>query len=318
MAVYSVRTVNDAGSWSGEFSRNWQRRYTQTFRVITDNRTDGPVVVSKAVDPNTGRRIPQIGDYYQTSAVEVDRYSFVEKVDPKIEKLIRNANFSGISWIVTVNYGPYDATEFSENPVDWPLIVWWGAHKYERVIDRDINAAAIVNSADEPFATPVLRDDSRPILYVSRNEPVATFNPYLADDMRDTINNADWVHGTGPRKITFPQYFVKFSDRSLDKPTKNPVDGTYYYPCTYAFELDRDKWKKRILDVGYSFLDGSTPPTQQRITGKDGQDLGEPQKLDGSGHRLAATAAPVFLEFDVYEETDFGLFNIDISKAIGM
>ena len=315
MACYSIRTVRANGAWEGTSNQLWQRTYKQTFRVKFDDRFSGPATIFRGIkDPRSGISLPQVGAIYSRGGTEFDNYAFAQSVNPKFECLWG----TGTSWLVDVTYGPYDANEFPENPVDWPLIMWWGSHKYEKVQEKDVvTGKPILNSAFDKFADPKLIDDSRPILYVQRNEPVATFDPLLANNLYDHVNQADWVHGTGAKQFTFAQYCVKFSDRTMDKPVKNPIDATYYYVCVYAFELDKDGWIYKPLDQGYAVLDASTPPARKKLVGPDGQPLNEAALLDGSGHELATSATPVFLDYDVYPRADYTVFDMDLSKAIG-
>jgi len=316
MSVVSVKRIKEPGSRSGTSNQLWQRTYKEIWHVVFDNCESGPATIYQGVtDPNTGAKLPAVGNSYFVTTVESDNYSFVQTLNPRFKGAL--ANNQGL-WEVEIDYGPYDPAEFPQNPVDWPLIMWWGSHKYEKPIEEDINGDAIVNSAKDKFADPILIDDSRPVLYVQRNEPVHGFDPLLADNLRDNINSVDWVHGTGASQIVFPQFAVKFSDRTMDKPVKNPVDGTYYYQCVYAFEFDKSKWKVFPLDQGFAFLDTSSPPNRVKLLDKDGQPYSEPVLLNGSGEINPTNAAAVFLEFDVYPEVDFAIFNMDLSKALGM
>lgn len=48
-----------------------------------------------------------------------------------------------------------------------------------------------------------------------------------------------------------------------------------------------------------------------------GQKTDEPRLLDGNGGLLPTGGTPEYIEYDVYEELDFSVFNFDFSDSTG-
>jgi hypothetical protein len=287
------------------WNRLWQRVYTRVYRVICSSRDDGPVVIraNTTVTP----LIPSIGNSYFVKATELDLGAFVDDVQ---YQFVEFDGPTGCVWEVKVNYSPYDASIFPVNPLDWPPIYWYETEDRDIVVTQDINGIPIVNSAGESFADPVTVTDRQRILVVERREAMASYDDHFADGFRNRRNDAAWngwsTHEVLCQKIIAP------------KPEYDSNAQVWYRVIQYRFGIDtKYLWNKVILDVGYGFLDGSTPPKVVRIMDKTGQPLSEPSKLDGSGHVLASTGTPNFITFEVIEEADFSAFNIDLSHCLG-
>ena len=308
MAIVSVN--EQLGARTGSINAQWQRTYTRVFIVETNDVKDGPYAVRTAVDPNTSTAIPSIGNSYTNStgayaATETDTGSFVQSIEVAEDG---GSSSGGMQWLVTVKYGPYDATQFSATAVDWPIRVSFGGNHYDKVVWFDQAGNAIRNSAGDPFDSPITRDDTRSVITVERNELVSAFDLTLAESYRDKVNNATW-NG-------FDAKTVKCSSITTGPPQQD-ANGAIFYVVTYVFEIDRDTWKKSLLDQGLCQLDSSSPARQTPITDANGQPVTEAVPLDGSGHRLASNATPVQLDFDVYPAVDFGVFNLDLSLRYG-
>lgn len=298
MAVVAIDRI----SWTGGRNRLWQRVYELGYRVECDSRFDGPAVIRAAA---VGV-LPQIGDFYNIGGSEVDGGSFVE--DEQFELEYSDAQKNIAVWKYTVKFGPYDASQFPENPIDWPIKVRFGGTRFERLCPRDDNGDPILMSNKLPPADPVTRDDSRSTIIVTRNELVSTFDFELAKSYRDTTNDAAW-NGFAART-------VKCGIIETGEPQYNSVAQVWYYAVQYPFEINEDTWDVVILDQGLMKLDGSSPPKPIPITRK-GQPVTDPVLLDGSGHELATTGTPVFVTKRVYPMRDFSVFNIDLATALG-
>ena len=292
----AVVWVKEAPTVEGAIDNTWKRTYKRTFRVLCDSRSDGPVTCINAGG------IPSLGTSYYKSATEKDAGAWVQGLSSKMVSKVRVNGTSGGLHEVTVDYGPFNP--YPKDPLQWPYKISWGFAPYERVVWFDINAKAIVNSAGVRFGEPVVMDDNRPILSITRNE--ATYDFTLADRLRDKVNS-DTFLGADPG-------LVKVSAMPSEQ-LFNQETGQVYYTVKYDFHFNRDGWKKKILDCGFSQLDGSGNLIQ--LTSK-GQPLQDAQLLDGSGHVLSSGAAPVSLEFEVYESISFAdAFNFDESLIQG-
>lgn len=292
-----------SGARSSSINRLWQRHYTRTFLV----ETTGPNVGSLQVRTASG--IPQPGAFYHNGLpegdpdFEYDRGSFAESVEASCNA---DVDSGGIEWIVTVNYGPYDAGQFGADPSLWPIKVSFGGERTEKVISKDKAGNPITNSAGDPFDPPITIDDSRSTMTVTRNELVSNFDLETAELYRDKINNAAW-NG-------FELNTVKCGIITTSEPQYDSNAQVYYYTVTYPFTIDRKGWIKEILDSGCNELDAYDVP---KPIMNQGQQVSDPVPLDGTGHRLAVGADPSFILIEAYETVDFSGLNIDLSTRLG-
>lgn len=312
MAVVSVESLPEG--WEGTHNSLWQRTYKRQFRVETDSRTDGPVTIRLATDGGSppAPLVPRVGGSYFVTSTEKDLGAFVTNVTTAFEDF---NELGGLAWIVTLDYGPYDASSFGPDPTAWPMLVSFGSARYERVVTVDQAGAPILNSAGDPFDEPVTVDDSRSVITVERNELVkyvagtggggsVGFDPTLAERYRDKVNASPW-NG-------FAAKTVKCSGITTGNQQYDSNAQVWYYTVSYVFEINRDTWVKHLLDQGFNVLvSGKPTPVMSK-----GQRVEEPVLLDGSGNQLT-TGSPVFRSFDAYPSDDFSVFNIDLSAALG-
>jgi hypothetical protein len=303
MGIVSVNEPME-GTRSSTINRLWQRTYVRTFLV----ETTGPQVGAYQV--RTAAGIPQPGAFYHNGLApgdpdyEFDRGSFVESIEAANNSNVDNA---GIEWTVTVNYGPYDAGQFGNDPSLWRMKVSFGGERTERVVYKDRSDNAIVNSAGDRFDPPITIDDSRSTMTVTRNELVSAFDLTLAESYRDKINSADW-NG-------FEALSVKCGIIATSEPQYDSNAQVYYYTVTYPFTINRKGWLLDILDAGCNELDvdtGLPKPIMHK-----GQAVSDPVPLDGAGHEKEPDAEPVFRTINTYDEVDFEGLNIDLSTRLG-
>lgn len=264
----------------GKVSRN----YSLTFLVEMSNLKDGGKAAYEAPGIN-------FGDHYLTETEE-DLSSFCRSI---------NANeIAPLCWHVTVEYGRYDPALNAENPLNQVPEVSTDFAQFEEICEFDLDGNPIVNSAGDKFADPVVRDQSRPLFRISRNE--ASYDPMLAWMYKDTVNK-DVFFGSDPGTVKCSHISAR---RQYD-----PTVGIYW-TVSYEFHVDPNGWIKRIGDLGINYLDG----TSLKPILIQGVPCQIPQALDGSGgvlERPVDSSNAVILEFPVYPETDFSVFNFDSS-----
>lgn len=294
------------GGRSSEVDNLGRRKYTRQFTVETTAPEVGPLAVRTAVDPATSVSVPGIGSHYTNGLgpyddeFEFDTGAFVDSISAAED------GPEGIQWVVTVQYGPFDWTQFQGDADLWPIRVSFGGERTERVIYFDNNGDPILNSAGDPFGDPITVDDSRTVLTITRNEKVSVFDMDLAQLYSDSINDATW-NG-------FPARTCKMGVITTGDPTYDPNGKFYYYTVTYPVTVNRATWRKEILDQGFNELD---PYDDPKPVMNSGQPVSDAVPLDGSGHRLGPYDTPVTLTFDVYEELDWSGLNIDLSTRLG-
>jgi hypothetical protein len=269
----------------GGLNRLFQHTYKRYFQVETDNPAVGARAVREALPIG-------IGNTYDTGH-EIDKFSFCEDIKVKCRD---GDNDDGCTWDCELLYGPYDAIQRPENPLLAPIKTNWDAIQFETIVDRDINGNAVVNTAGDYFDPPVTRDDNRPLLVIVRNE--GSYDPDLAGLYRDAINQDIFLNRFAPLtvkcKAIKPQHIL------------DPFIG-WYWEVTYEFEIKRDTWIKEILSQGMRQLKEDRSGWEV-ITDKGGP-ISAPVPLDENGRKLDPSADPVFMEYHIYNELSFSVFN---------
>lgn len=262
----------------------WQRTYTRTWIVVTDNPSIGAAAIRASIGVGPG-------NIYKTST-ETDAGSFIQDVRAVCTEA------DGKQWEVTANYGPYDPNQNPQDPTQAIPKVNWDPAQFQRLAEKDRNGKDITTSAGVPFNPAVQKDDTRPVLQIVRNEQ--TYDESLAGQYRDKVNDKDFW-GYGPNQ-------VKCAHISGSREWNQDIG--YYWVVTYQFHMNKDGWTSHLLDAGTMQLD--TPGTSLiPCKTKQGLPVPEAVPLDGNGRQLAVGGTPVYLDYDIYEEADFSALNFD-------
>lgn len=270
------------------------RTYSRVFLVKTNNKQDGAQAVLAAP------ALPQLFDAYQTET-ELDSAAICvgrrpNQIDEKV-------------WEVRIRYSSSQEdnetdTPETSDPLDLQPLITMGFETFqvplEGAIDADAGPGdpnlgdAIVNSANEPFDPPPMKDQSRPILSITINLP--RFDIEEAKTYQDALNN-DPFFGADQRQ--WKMMGITTSGRT--KATTGGLD-VFYFPISYTMAFNRETWDFFILDRGTFFIDGNGDKRAFKTAG------GEPfvGLLDGAGGALADGADPEFLKFDIYNLENFG------------
>jgi len=304
MGITSVD--EDYSGRGGGINAKWERTYVRVFDVVTSDPYVGVVAI------RLDSRIPAIGSVYTNGLSignplrEYDNGSFAQSHN--YECLSEGA---GIGWRVTVNYGPYNTAEFGSSPTSYKIRVRFGGERTERVVDFDRYGNPLMNTAGDRFGDPVTVDDHIRTMIITRNEPVSTFDPELASELSDTLNDATW-NG-------FPAGYCKMGIIETSEEQWDSFSQLWYYTVTYPVAISRGKpWRKDLLDQGFNELDayGDSKPIMYK-----GQPVSDARPLDGSGHVLDGTdgySSPVVLPFDVYDVASWSALAINISLRLGV
>ena len=279
MSVVSVEAVYDR---EGSIGSDWRRTYRRAWIVITNDKNDGAKTVRESLPVS-------IGNSY-VDGNDSDRGAFCQSIR------VTNVTADGLQWTAAAEYGPYDATVNPQNPTERPIKVSWSRSQFERVADFDQDGKAIVNSAGSRFDPTVMIDDSRSVLTITRCE--STYDEDLASNFRDAINRDAFFN--------YDPYFVKVMDITAEL-TRDPDIG-WYWVVTYQFAINRDGWRRKILDIGFEYINPAG--SKVKIVDAKGQPVADARLLDGQGALLASAADPVALEFKVFKELSFELLNL--------
>ena len=159
-----------------------------------------------------------------------------------------------------------------------------------------------MNSAGDWFDPPLVRDDSRPVLTIVRNE--ADFDPEIADSYRDTVND-DYFFGAAAGRVKC----VSITGKQLF--SADVLPGGFYWVVTYTFQFNRDGWASPLLDQGFRRLVSGS----RRAILVDGQPASAPVLLDGSGGVLTPGDPPVYQTYHLYLEADYSVFEFPARRG---
>lgn len=281
---------------NGGFSIKDVQPHKRVWKVITSKvggYLPGPIAVLKEVWNSIGVR-PGIPYAYGTG--EYEPTFFCSTVNATQSGGKENPHVYTVE--ATFEYFEWNGTGTIDSPLDIVPIPIWRTEEVEIPLDIDFNSVAIRNSAGYRFSPPLTHTISRSVLVYERNEQ--DFSEALAQLWRNKCNSLEW-NGYAAKTVHC---------RNLSgEPLFDPNIGVYY-KVHYEFEFynpwnaDPDMATRRVLDASWQDKNGNA------IFATDGTQPSEIPLLDGTGLKLAASADPVFLDFQVRDTVDFAGLNI--------
>lgn len=287
--------------------------YRRNFQVVTDTKRDGPIAVRAGFGTATGIGLYSAYNNGMTGTVagvtvavpfhEADPTSYVRDVTCNC------ISADGLNWMLAADYGPYDPVQHVDNPLNAPPEVSWDGVTWEELCDQDVHGNPILNTAGDPFDPPITREDSRPVLRITRNEPI--FSAGNAHTWRNRLNSDTFMGCVaGIAKL-----------RPIKAARQYHPTAGYFWVVNYEFEFNPQGWKKTILNQGLRqrTSSGTAPSITYgraaiRIAGEPAT---APVPLDSTGLPVAPGGAVDFLTFDIYEAVPFAPLNLDPGGNLG-
>jgi hypothetical protein len=186
------------------------------------------------------------------------------------------------------------------DPLDEPPEEEIGRQTYKSALMADLDGKKLVNAAGRPFLPPQEGDKAFRTLVLTRNEK--DFDIGGTQVYEDCVNEKK-LFGFDPgrvlcRGITANSFRHK---------------GKTYYKAKYVFwiktgsakAIDKtvSSWRLWLLNYGQEYIDADTGELVAATTGAH-RSPGE--LLNLKGFKLAPDAAPVYLDFRIYDQIDFG------------
>ncbi len=254
--------------------------YTLTYHIRTNDKADGPdSIYYDAKFPFREHATYAIGN------------DFNPNVEARPAEIVNVENSPQLDWIATIEFGPPLPPD---NPLLEPPSYEWLFSQSERPIEQDAKGKPIRNTAGDRFDDILTREDSQPILKVTRNEPAE--NLFYGWELRDTVNRDTW--NGAPRRT------VKFQPpRAVSAYHK---DVGIYYQKSYEFKFSDQTW--RIVALNQGLREKKNGKVVEIISESEGTPIQTPELLAQTGEKLKAGSTPVWLEFDGYPETSFPNF----------
>lgn len=295
MAVVSVGETWIEGR-EGRITDENSRSYRKTFIVVVDSVNDDSITVQQA----TG--IPAMFAVWTSrDGTEIDLGSVVREISSNQDP------DNPLRWTVEVLYDSIHAREeeYTDNPLDRPADWEMSFVQFQRVADKgyrvtavdpdtgeetvEADETAITNSSGEVYDPPAEKDDSRPVLIVTKNQ--ATFDPALAVEYQDAVND-DYFFGAAPG-------LAKMQSIRAVHAFENNVD---FYRVTYEVHFRREGWNLKLLDQGFHEL---VAGELVAIVDDNGVVANNPRLLNGAGLKNPNGDPPQFRTYRIYERKKF-------------
>jgi hypothetical protein len=309
MAIVHVQETWDS---RGSSTNLEEKEITRTFRVRTDSIPQTPREIESAVDPNTGLRVPAVGDFHPDYGPPFEADAIAERVEVRQAADNKDDPFS---WEVTVRYttDPSD-----DNPLLRPVEVRVSTVLFQRPAERGdligdgiVEQKPIVNSAGDPYDPPPMIDDVRVEISLTRNEADYPGQGVLL--FTNTVNEDPfWEFAPGQVKCMgveatyqreklhrFWRVLYSFQARVVDPLTGLQPAGAWYL---------------RLLDAGYRELVGTGAAARKKeIYDEGGSQISSPWPLNGQGERLTDPNRDdqfVYREWQVYPKAIFATLGL--------
>lgn len=200
-----------------------------------------------------------------------------------------------VGWEATATW----STEYvlATDPTNDDAIIEWQTEQFQRpcVFDRD--GDAVVNSAGDPFDPPVMMDDSRRVIVITKNLSVV---PSYILTYQDAVNISSFsVDG-----ITVGAGLAKVQQVNVGG--RQNRNGTDFRTVTIIIHVEKGGWDLSPLDAGFRVL-GPSNTRQNILNDGDNERPTAPVPLDGAGGLLfnPGPTNGVYIPVFPYELKDF-------------
>lgn len=216
-----------------------------------------------------------------------------------------------LTWMVTVIY------ETISNPLEIPPQVSWSSVSSIEQVDK-VN---ILNPAKEPGEEVTLNQSPT-------NSSGEAVDPPITDDPDDliyrTVFNQEFFNHTFAREIigslnseVWKQFEPTKAKLKIYSAVERRAGPLEYVEVTAEVHIRDSNWFQKRPDEGFRTIKETSPGVPEldadgakqyeTITDAEGKDLSQPTLLDGLGHKLAAGADPVIIEYNARKSFDFNL-----------
>jgi len=235
-----------------------------------------------------------------------------------------------LHWRVTVNYEPMPygfQSGSGQKPWEMPAQVSYFLDKEQVAIskayDYDVDkpffpSLPIVNSAQDPFIDPLMKNKNRFGIHIIKNVEDANWDPVSIFSLIDTLNES--TDGSGARigGVAIADRQARIKEMKLDPAMTDEQE--LYWVFTVDIVMDRDEWAQSIYDQGFNTMNATTgEKTRIQVKdplGGDDKDAVEPQPLDGAGQVRNPVTSPLpkYKDFAIYPLADWSILDLPKEK----
>jgi len=265
-------------SANGSRNQTGERKYREIWIVRTSSRANAETVRDSAL-------LPAMGASYESG----DDAILIEKDAEEIEANV---------WEVECRYSSRHGPDAKDDPTDEQPRIACSSAKYQKAAVKDLEGKAFLNSAGDPFDPPPMFEETHFVLTHVRNE--VSYSAVQAFAYINSINNAAWL-GAGKGEVKMERYAG----------VKKYANDDIYWEVTREFHWNPEGWDPLlVLDAGPRFInvDGDL------VWAEDDYGVQSTAliRLNGGGGKLDKDDESQWMEFKMYKEMDFSVFNITI------
>jgi hypothetical protein len=197
---------------------------------------------------------------------------------------------------VQVEYGPGE-----EFDIPWKqrAVRAWGSQDFDVICDRDIQGNLVQNTAGDWFDPPLTRSVKYPVLTITQNESLASFNPVVMGCYNNAVNS-NRMEGCEPETL-----------RAVIT-AQETKDSTYgwFWAVNYQFLYNPEKWTRKVVSAGFRELGDDGVLRKIKINNSF---VSSPWLLDANGKALPAdgSGTPYWQEFHLDQKLPY-IFNFRI------
>lgn len=200
-----------------------------------------------------------------------------------------------------------------ENPLAEPPNISGSYVKYKTAGMVDIFGDPLISSSREMFTGSAVEiDDGRPTVNISMNFVDSTIIGVATGLLHNGVYGRKSVNDA--TLFGLPAKCVKFSDFSYTRKLYGTC--TYYFNCSFSFEINFATWTRRIVDTGTRVLltGGDKDDDEDFVVKKDKNDEKKGRIfLDGLGNALPKGDPPYEWEKELYVPDNLLLLGIPSS-----
>lgn len=212
---------------------------------------------------------------------------------------------SGQEWVISLTYTTRQ-TDVNGSDVDFKTDVQFSKWTYQRVVTKDKETGAdVVNSAGEPFDSPIVEEIACPVVSVTRRRTAP--NMEIIQQIGSINSGAFTLVG-----IDIPKYCAQLSDYRIVR--GQDQDGNGFYTQTFEFKLNFNKSEDTGETIGFKAEVANTGFRVSKGEGKyanilyQGEPITSPAFLTADG--TSGTDTPNYKQFVINDLNNFASFNL--------
>jgi hypothetical protein len=264
---------------------------TRTWTISSSD--NGPAGVTTLESLQLNGTLPKNGDAHPQSAILLCENCSVSQTHQSY--FTAKATYKSV---------PFKAGEEPTDPFDQKAIIGYSLAVSEEAVDEDANGNPIETTANEAFQVQKKFGD----IQVTLSQIFPVFSPTVIRSLMFTTNSGAF--------LGFPAGEGLITNIVANQTTIGENTPAFNVQTTMVFRepyntTSAKTWYKRTLNRGYRYL---TDQGQQMVAEDSaGNPVSTPINLDLTGGKLQPGLTPNWLEFQLYQSTDFSSLGYNLN-----